>query len=160
MTLGWSRCRRLAAALAVVVLGACANVPVSAPQWAGRLSLKVYTEPLQALNANFSLSGGADDGSFVLSSALGTTLARMEWHSGNATLHANGQTLQFRSLQALVWHATGTDLPVGSLFAWLNGQNAEAIGWKADLAAMDRGVLRATRSGNGPRAELQVVLER
>ena len=157
--------RRLLQCLWVaVLLAGCAStrgpsMAESGAHWQGRLALKVYSTPVQALSANFELQGAPDQGELTLSSALGTTLARLRWDAASATLAANGQMQRFASLQQLAHHLTGTDLPVASLFAWLRGQAQPAEGWEADLSDIDNGRLQARRIDAVP-AELKIILER
>lgn len=129
-------------------------------QWQGRLSILVQSTPVQTFTANFDLQGDADNGSLALSSALGSTLARLQWTHNTATLQARGETLQFDSLDALVRHATGTDLPVASLFAWLGGNASCAPGWSADLSDVANGRLSAQREGPPAPASLKIILDR
>ena len=65
----------------------------------------------------------------------------------------------FASQNALIKHATGTELPVATLFAWLAGENLAAAGWHADLSQHARGRITAQRSSPSPTAELRLVLE-
>lgn len=127
--------------------------------WQGRLSVKVFSKPVQAFSANFELQGRAAQGELVLSSPLGTTLAHMQWAPDSATLMANGQQQQFASLEALARATTGADLPVSSLFAWLQGQPEEAAGWQADLSGLPDGLLVA-RHLEEVQAELKIILDR
>lgn len=136
-----------------------AEVPLDA-QWQGRLSIVVQSTPAQTLTAHFDLQGTAQNGSLALTSALGSTLARMQWTSDTAILHANGETVQFDSLNALVHHATGTELPIASLFAWLKGIPSDAPGWTADLSALPNGRLSAQRMEPHTPALLKIILDR
>jgi outer membrane lipoprotein LolB len=127
--------------------------------WQGRLAVKVFTKPVQAFTANFELQGRADRGELVLISPLGTTLAHMEWTPDSATLVAEGKQQHFDSLQALAIATTGTDLPVASLFAWLQGRADEALGWQADLSELANGRLGAHHLEE-VQAELKIILDR
>ncbi len=127
--------------------------------WQGRLSVKVFSKPVQAFSAHFELQGRAAQGELVLSSPLGTTLAHMQWTPDSATLVANGQQQQFASLQELARATTGADLPVSSLFAWLRGQAEEAAGWQADLSELPDGRIVA-RHPEEMQAELKIILDR
>lgn len=117
-------------------------------------------DPVQAFAANFELLGSAEAGSLVLSTALGSTLARMQWDGVSATLQTAGEPQQFDSLESLVRHVTGTNLPVASLFGWLRGQQATAQEWEADLSQMDEGRLTARRTSTLEPAELKIILDR
>ena len=159
--------RVLALAFILIFLAGCAHnartIRTDAPsdaQWQGRLSILVQSTPVQTFTANFDLQGDANIGSLALSSTLGNTLARLQWTHDTATLQARGETLQFDSLDALVRHATGTDLPVASLFAWLGGNPSDAPGWSADLSDVANGRLSAQREGPPAPASLKIILDR
>jgi outer membrane lipoprotein LolB len=152
--------------LMVVWLAGCASQPTAnkLPQeeeshWQGKLSLKVYSKPVQAIAANFDLQGRPEKGELTLTSPLGTTLARMQWEAGTASLTANGELQTFGSLQELARRATGSDLPVASLFAWLKGRDEPAPGWQVELTDLPNGRLQA-RHIEEVQAELKIVLER
>jgi outer membrane lipoprotein LolB len=151
---------------AIVFIAGCASVPgARAPNeaetthWQGRLALKVYSTPVQAMTANFDLQGNAQSGTLVLTTVLGSTLARMQWDATSATLQSSNGAQQFESLSALVRHATGTDLPVASLFSWLQGQPAAATDWEADLSEIPNGRLNAKRMTAINAAELKIILD-
>jgi outer membrane lipoprotein LolB len=127
--------------------------------WQGRLSVKVFSKPVQAFSANFELQGRADQGELILTSPLGTTLAHMQWNPDSATLIANGRQQQFESLQALARATTGADLPVASLFAWLQGRPEAAAGWDADLRELPDGRIMA-RHLEEVQSELKIILDR
>lgn len=153
----------LAAWLVMGLAGCASPGPRPAPgqetHWQGRLALKVYSKPVQALTANFDLQGRPEKGELTLTSALGTTLARMQWDAGSATLSSNGQEKEYGSLQELARKATGSDLPVASLFAWLQGRAQEAPGWQVDLSGLPNGRLQAHHLEE-VQAELKIVLDR
>jgi outer membrane lipoprotein LolB len=151
--------------LALFVVG-CASAPPAAHRplqqgthWQGRLALKVYSKPVQSLSANFDLQGNPVKGELVLTSPLGTTLARMQWDAGSATLTASGEQRDFGSLQDLARKATGTDLPIASLFAWLQGRDDAAPGWLVDLKDLPNGRLQAQHIEE-VQAELKIILDR
>jgi outer membrane lipoprotein LolB len=154
------------AALLLVVLSGCASQRLqptagqpTEEHWQGKLSVKVWSQPMQAFSANFELRGLPSQGELLLSSALGTTLAHMQWQPGVATLKANGSLQHFDSLQDLARETTGTDLPIASLFAWLQGQEEVAAGWQVDLKELPQGRLLA-RHVDDVQAELKIILER
>ena len=160
------RYMRLGLLLTLLWLTGCASqslAPKPAPEqetrWQGKLSLKVYSKPVQAIAANFDLQGRPEQGELTLSTPLGTTLARMQWDANSASLAANGEQRNFESLQALALQATGTDLPVAALFAWLQGRDASAPGWQVDLTDLPNGRLQA-RHMEEVQAELKIILER
>lgn len=156
----------LALLLAFSFLAGCAQPPLlrepsadSLPVWRGRLALRVDSEPPQSFFAAFELRGQARVGELHLFSPLGTTLARLQWSPGTATLHDNGQTRQFDSLDALAAQTTGAVIPITALFAWLARQPVTSAGWEADLTQLDEGRLLARRATPAPPAELRLILE-
>lgn len=128
--------------------------------WSGRLALQVKDNPSQSFSAMFELKGNAQAGELSLSSPLGNTLALLAWAPGAATLHSNGQTQQYESVDALVTRATGSAIPVAALFDWLRGIDTPVAGWRADLSQVGQGRLAALRQQPPPEADLRVVFER
>jgi outer membrane lipoprotein LolB len=116
--------------------------------------------PNQHLTALFDLQGAPQAGSLTLTSPLGTTLAKLQWNAGSAQLQAHGESREFESLDALVRHVTGTDLPIQSLFSWLQGIPAPALGWQANLHDLNVGRLSAERSEPYTPAVLKIILDR
>ncbi len=152
----------------LALLAGCAQPPVRAPRaegqppayWRGRLALRVEQHPEpSSFFASFELSGQAERGELLLSSPLGTTLARLRWSPGLALLRNNGQDRAFDSLDALATEATGTALPIQALFEWLQGRPAAADGWQVDLTQLDAGRLLAQRSQPAPAAQLRLIIE-
>ena len=174
--MNFARCLVLASALCI---GGCAlprkpaelNAPTgkaaSTGSYSGRMSLNIDAIDPQALgpqqaqffSASFELTGNAQAGQLTLISPLGSVLAVLNWTDSIAQLRANGELRSFKSLDALVLHATGAAIPVASLFAWLAGVEAQAPGWQADLSRLSNGRLIARRLEPLPTAELRLVLE-
>lgn len=127
--------------------------------WSGRLALQVQEQQAQSFSAGFELQGGARAGSLTLLSPVGSTLAELAWQPGSATLRARGKTQRFESVEALAAEVTGTAFPVTALFDWLSGINTAVPGWRADLAELGRGRLRAQRLPPAPGADLRIVLD-
>ena len=158
---------RLALAFAIVLLAGCA-VPVRTSgindaensHWQGRLAVKVYSTPVQAFSADFDLQGSAQSGTLVFSSPLGSTVARLHWDPHSARLQTTGEPRYFDSLDALTRQATGTELPIASLFAWLQGNEPRTPGWQVDLQNLPNGRLSAQRLPPETPAELTILLER
>ncbi len=156
----------LLAAAGTLALSGCAT-PGAPPSdaattrtvWSGRLSLRVDSQPPQSFIAGFELRGNAQSGELSLFSAFGATLAQLNWSPGQARLQAQGRTETFASIGDLTLAATGTELPVGSLFQWLAGQPADEGGWHADLAQLAQGKLNAARLTPAPPVELRILLE-
>lgn len=152
--------------VALALLSGCASQsspqnPVSASEshWQGRLAVKVFSKPVQAFSASFDLQGNPTKGTLLLSSPMGTTLARIQWDAGSAILIANGRQQGFDSLQELALQVTGADIPVASLFAWLRGQAEAVPGWQVDLAEIPDGRLQA-RHTEEVQSELKIILDR
>ena len=152
---------------AIIFIAGCASpqralttFDAKSSQWQGRLALKVQSTPPQALSANFDLQGNAQNGSLALSTALGSTLASMQWGPGFAMLQTTVEPTQFESLPALVRHVTGTDVPINNLFHWLRGETSEAPGWEVDYSDLNQGRLTARRTGSQGDAELKIILDR
>jgi outer membrane lipoprotein LolB len=150
---------------AIIFIAGCASItrvngtfPSKDAFWQGRLALTVHSTPVQAFSANFELQGNAQAGSLVLSTMLGSTLARIQWTDTTATLISGNDTRAFDSLPMLLRHTLGTDLPVASLFAWLQGQAATAPEWEVDLTQLDQGRLNARRTSLVNPAELKIIL--
>jgi outer membrane lipoprotein LolB len=165
-----SASRRLALALltsAVLFAAGCAQ-PVRAPQqaevpagvWRGRLALQVEDRPSQSFSAGFELRGRPEAGELMLYNPLGGTLAALTWAPGSASLRTGNEVRKFESIDALVAGATGTAIPVASLFDWLSGNNTAVQGWEADLSQLAEGRLRARRVAPAPVADLRVALEK
>lgn len=156
----------LLAASALVIAG-CAQ-PARTPEkmeptlgvWRGRLALQVENAPSQSFSAGFELRGRPDAGELMLYNPLGGTVAALNWGPGMATLRSGGDVRQFESIDALVAGATGTAIPVSSLFDWLGGNNTAVVGWEADLSQLAQGRLHARRVAPPPVADLRVALDK
>ena len=154
-------------ASALLLAAGCAQ-PARAPQqdelsasvWRGRLALQVEDQPSQSFSAGFELRGRSDSGELMLYNPLGGTLAALRWAPGSASLRTGDQVRQFDSIEALVAGATGTAIPVASLFDWLSGSNTAVSGWEADLSQLGQGRLRARRVSPPPIADLRVALDK
>jgi len=152
---------------ATLFVAGCA-LPPHAPQqseatvsvWRGRLALQVEDNPSQSFSAGFELRGRADAGELMLYNPLGGTLAALSWAPGSAILRSGDKVQQFDSIDALVAGATGTVIPVASLFDWLAGSNTAVNGWEADLSQLAEGRLRARRIAPPPVADLRVALDK
>lgn len=163
----WSRVHRVVAWLAILFIAGCAHLSGADPQnrlqgplWEGRLLVKVEGDAPQSWSAAFTLQGSAQAGQLSLYTPLGTTLAQVTWDASGAQLQSADTTRRFASLAELTQELSGTELPVASLFAWLQGVNAPAAGWTADLSDLPQGRLRAQRITPPAPAQLLVVLER
>ena len=164
--------------IAIFLIAGCAHpvrnngqndqeTPVNS-SWRGRLALKVDSDVAQfpdqprgqSFFAGFELTGNAQAGELALYSPLGTTLATLIWSPASGQLSTGAETRQFESLGAMVRQATGTEIPVASLFSWLAGKNVAVPGWQADLSQYAEGRLVARRSTPLPAVELRLVVEK
>ncbi len=132
--------------------------------WRGRLAVRVEADESNrlghSLTAGFELTGNAIEGELTLYTPIGGTAAVLTWSKIDATLFSQSERRHFPSLKALIEQATGTDVPVGALFAWLAGANTSAEGWTVDLKEYPNGRITANRTDPGPAAELRIVLEK
>jgi outer membrane lipoprotein LolB len=128
------------------------------PEWQGRLSLRIQSEPVTSMSAGFLLRGEPGHGRLDLYSPLGTTLASLRWTPHDVQLQQGGQLQRFDSLDALTEQATGAALPVNVLFDWLNGIPSLSPGWQADLSQLPRGLLIAHRVSPTPTVQLRIKL--
>ncbi|QHI99439.1 outer membrane lipoprotein LolB [Xylophilus rhododendri] len=154
-----SGCATPAANVAPTQGQAASAVPVE--RWNGRLALQVEDAPSQSFYAMFELQGNAGAGSLTLTTPIGNILAVLRWTADGASLERGGQSepQRFASLDELAARATGTAIPVASLFDWLDGKPAAVPGWTADLSAQPQGRIVATRQQPLPVATLRVALD-
>ncbi len=115
---------------------------------------------MQAFAANFELQGSATAGRLTFTSPLGSTLARLQWDADSAMLLTSGAPQRFASLDALTREATGAELPVAALFAWLRGEQATAPDWESDLSELPDGRLQARRLAPQVPVDLKIILDR
>ena len=127
--------------------------------WSGRLALRVDNQPPQTFAALFDLSGTPEAGELVLTTPVGSTLARIRWSAHGAVYDDGKRKRDYDSLEALIEAATGAPLPVRALFDWLAGRDANIDGWHADLTQVTQGRLVAQRRAPLPTAELRVAFE-
>ena len=128
--------------------------------WAGRISMQVQSDPVQAFFAGFELKGQADIGELTLISPLGSILGVMRWTPTEATLDQGGNIQRFATTNELLAQATGAAVPISALFDWLGGKNTTAPGWTADLSQRVNGRITAQRTEPSPQANLRIVLDR
>ncbi len=124
------------------------------------MAVKLYSDPPRTFSAQFDLQGGVDAGLLVFITPLGTTLATVQWGRQGATLKADGETQHYESLDELTRQVTGTELPVLSLFSWLQGNESGSPGWQTDMQGLALGRLSAHRFFPLPAADLKIILER
>jgi outer membrane lipoprotein LolB len=128
-------------------------------EWQGRLSVQVQSDPPASMSAGFLLRGNAQDGELDLYSPLGNTLGALQWSPQSARLNQGGSIQMFASMAELTEKTTGAALPIDAIFQWLQGINASAIGWQADLSGADEGLITARRTQPQPEVNLRIKLD-
>ena len=130
--------------------------------WTGRISLHVKSEPEQLFSAGFELHGRPERGELRLTGPLGAVLGVLRWAPGEAEFDSGtpGNLQRFDSIDSLMARTTGAAVPLPALFAWLQGENATAGGWSADLSRHGEGRIAATRIQPLPLVDLRVVVDR
>lgn len=157
---GWSR---RAALLTAALLAACATTPppgTPAPL-AGRLLVRVDSQPPRSVSAQFELSGSPSAGQLTLSGPLGATAAQARWAPGEAALITGERRTRFTDLDSLAEEALGERIPIAALFDWLRGRawpgaasgprqdgtaGFEQLGWRINLARWAEGWVEAQRT--------------
>lgn len=149
-----------AAALALL-LSACAThpPPLAGAVYSGKLAVRsdaIEGQPAHSASGQFELSGSPSSGQLVLTSPIGTAVARARWshpsgahgEPGEIELEADGRTSRFDSLDAMTQQAIGDRLPLAAMFDWLagrpwpaapatraaDGASFEQLGWRVDLS--------------------------
>lgn len=159
--------RSLSFVFSTALLTACVAPPKlppsQAPQWSGRLSIKVERDPVQQTSAGFTLVGNALAGQLNLFTPLGGKAAEVVWNRDFATISDGKMGRNFPDLATALHQVTGADIPVSNLFDWLQGKQDKAyeaaMGWEADLTGFEQGRITAIRLQPLPRIELRVLLE-
>ncbi len=165
------RAHRWLTVMAALMLTACATrLPPSTPDtlfWSGRMALNIDSKPPQSISAGFELKSQQQSGELQLLSPLGSTLAKLQWAPGQASLEQGGQFWQDSSLDALLIRLTGTALPLAALIDWLQARPTQVEGWRADLSQISSGKLwvqstpasAATSTAAMPQVTLRLIVE-
>ncbi len=134
-------------------LPACASHPPPLPGqvYAGRLAVRTDAAPdlpARSMSGQFELSGNASSGQLILTSPIGTTVARARWSDPAGTqgepsrieLEADGATTRYATLEDMMQRAIGDELPLPAMFDWLSGRPwpAAAAQRSADGGAFDQ----------------------
>jgi outer membrane lipoprotein LolB len=181
---------RGAGALALaLLLAACATHPPPLPGhvYSGKLAVRSDAapgQPSRAMSGEFELSGDAASGQLVLTSPLGTTVARARWSDPQGAqgvpsrieLEADGSTTHYATLEDMMQRAIGDQLPLPAMFDWLNGKpwpfapvsastatpphSFEQLGWRVDLSQFaDNRLIDAERPLPAPALHVRVKLD-
>jgi outer membrane lipoprotein LolB len=168
--------RRLFIGAALLALAGCASVspPAGEPlPLAGRLAVTVAAQagsPARSASTQFELHGGAERGRLILTSPLGTTLARASWQPGTAEADTGRGVERHANLDALAQSLLGEPLPLAALVEWLHGRpwggaphtavpgGFAQLGWDIDTSRRADGLLRATRAA-APAITVRALLD-
>ena len=151
-----------AVALALL-LQACVSHPPALPGhvYAGRLAVRSDAAPglpARSVSGQFELSGNASSGQLILTSPIGTTVARARWSDPVGTqgipsrieLEADGATTRYATLEDMMQRAIGDQLPLPAMFDWLSGRpwpdapvrrsadggSFDQLGWHVDVSQL------------------------
>ena len=169
------------------LLSACATHPPALPGhvYSGKLAVRTDAapdQPSRAVSGQFELSGNASDGQLILTSPLGTTLARARWSDpvgsqgvpSKIELESDAGTTHYATLEDMMQRAIGDQLPLPAMFDWLSGHpwpNApvtrggakgsfDQLGWHVDLAQFrDNRLIDAQRAQPVPALHVRVKLD-
>jgi len=149
-------------ALALLVQ-ACATHPPPLPGhvWSGRLGVRSDAapgQPARSMSGQFELSGSASSGQLILTSPIGTTIARARWSDpagpqgapSRIELEADGASTRYATLEDMMQRAIGDQLPLAAMFDWLDGRpwpaaaaargadgrSFDQLGWHVDLSQL------------------------
>lgn len=152
---------------ALLLIAACASntrqrdtFDLNSPVWQGRLAVTVKGDAAQSFSAQYALQGNPTQGKLSLFTPLGITVAHVAWSPELVVLSGQGEPRQFETLDALTQALTGTELPIASVFAWLEGSASVDPQWRIERADLENGVWIAHREWGGNTVTVRVLLER
>jgi len=171
----------------LLVLQACATHPPPLPGhvYSGRLAVRTDAapnRPARSVTGQFELSGNAASGQLILTSPIGTTVARARWSDpvgargepSKIELEADGSTTRYDTLGEMMQRAIGDQLPLPAMFDWLSGQpwpaapsrrNADGgsfdqLGWQVDISKLASAqLIDAQRAMPAPVLHVRVKLD-
>ena len=174
-------------ALLALLLQACVSHPPPLPGhvYAGRLAVRTDAAtnlPARSVTGQFELSGNASSGQLILTSPIGTTVARARWSDPVGTqgvpstieLEADGGTTRYATLEDMMQRAIGDQLPLPAMFDWLAGRpwpgapvargntaaTFDQLGWHVDLSQLaDNRLIDAQRPLPAPTLHVRVKLD-
>jgi outer membrane lipoprotein LolB len=178
---------RAGAFVLALLLQACASHPPPLPGhvYAGRLAVRTDAAPdlpARSTSGQFELSGNASSGQLILTSPLGTTVARARWSDPVGTqgtpsrieLEADGATTHYATLEDMMQRAIGDQLPLPAMFDWLSGRpwpdapvqrsadggSFEQLGWHVDVSQLaGNRLIDARRPLPAPALHVRVKLD-
>jgi outer membrane lipoprotein LolB len=174
-------------ALLALLLQACVSHPPPLPGhlYSGRLAVRTDAAPnlpAHSVTGQFELSGNASSGQLVLTSPIGTTVARARWSDPVGTrgipsrieLEADGGTTRYATLEEMMQRAIGDQLPLPAMFDWLSGRpwpdapvqrgsadgSFDQLGWHVDLSQLaGNRLIDAQRAQPAPTLHVRVKLD-
>ena len=179
--------RGVAALTLAALLQACVSHPPPLPGhvYAGRLAVRTDSAPnlpARSMSGQFELSGNASSGQLILTSPIGTTVARARWSDpvgaqgapSRIELEADGGTTHYATLEDMMQRAIGDQLPLAAMFDWLgghpwpaapaqrgaDGKSFDQLGWHVDLSQLaDNQLIDAQRAQPVPALHVRVKLD-
>ena len=179
--------RSAAVAALALLLQACATHPPPLPGhvWSGKLGVRTDPAPdlpARSVSGQFELSGDASSGQLVLTSPIGTTVARARWSDpvgaqgapSKIELEADGGTTHYATLEDMMQRAIGDQLPLAAMFDWLDGRpwpaapvqrsadgtSFDQLGWHVDLSQLaGNRLIDAQRPQPAPVLHVRVKLD-
>ena len=169
-----------------LLLCACVSHPPPLPGhvYAGRLAVRTDAAPdlpARSVTGQFELSGNASSGQLILTSPIGTTVARARWSDpvgaqgipSKIELEADGATTRYSTLEEMMQRAIGDQLPLPAMFDWLAGrpwpfapvtggtsQSFDQLGWHVDVSQFaDNRLIDAQRPQPAPTLHVRVKLD-
>ena len=170
-----------------LLLQACATRPPPLPGhvYSGRLAVRTDAapnRPARSVTGQFELSGNASNGQLILTSPIGTTVARASWSDpvgalgepSKIELEADGSTTQYATLGEMMQRAIGEQVPLPAMFDWLSGhpwpaaqsrQGADGgsfdqLGWQVDISRLASAqLIDAQRAMPAPVLHVRVKLD-
>ena len=168
-------------------LQACVSHPPPLPGhvYAGRLAVRSDAAsdlPARSVTGQFELSGNASSGQLILTSPIGTTVARARWSDPVGTLgtpsrielEADGTTTRYQTLEEMMQRAIGDQLPLAAMFDWLSGHpwpaapvqrsadggSFDQLGWHVDVSQLaGNRLIDAQRPQPAPALHVRVKLD-
>ena len=179
---------RGAVALALaLLLQACVSHPPPLPGhvYTGRLAVRTDAAPnlpARSVTGQFELSGTASSGQLILTSPIGTTVARARWSDpvgsqgtpSKIELEADGRTSHYATLEEMMQRAIGDQLPLAAMFDWLSGRpwpaapvqggaadgSFDQLGWHVDPSQLaGNRLIDAQRAQPAPTLHVRVKLD-
>ena len=169
------------------LLQACASHPPPLPGhvYSGRLAVRTDAAPdlpARSVSGQFELSGNASSGQLILTSPIGTTIARARWSDpvgmqgvpSRIELEADGATTHYATLEEMMQRAIGDQLPLPAMFDWLSGRpwpaapvqrgadgrSFDQLGWHVDLSQFaGNNLIDAQRPQPAPALHVRVKLD-